>query len=206
MALLADTYGVRGENDEAGRLADQALELTRHWGLEEHPPTNRVHVAQDVVALADGDVGLAEEHFERGGDACSSRPRPSRGSRTPCYGWGDSASAATTAKQVGRRWTPARELVPDIGRVSMQRLVQDLELELADHRPALNPPSEGYPLSEAELRVLRLLPGELSYREIGRRLHLSLNTVRTHASRLRRKLRVSTRSAVVSEAHRRGWL
>jgi len=35
-------------------------------------------------------------------------------------------------------------------------------------------------LSESELRILRLLAGDLSQREIGRELYLSVNTVKTH--------------------------
>jgi len=205
MALLAETYGVRGEMDEARRLANQALELTRHWGLEEHPPTNQVHVAQGVVALADADLDLAEEHFERA--VMLARRGHDRVEIAHTLLWMARFRLYSHDREGSREaLDAARELVPDVGRVSMQRLVQELELELADHRPARNPPGAGEPLSEAELRVLRLLPGELSFREIGQRLHLSLNTVRTHASRLRRKLGVSTGSEVVTEAHRRGWL
>jgi LuxR family transcriptional regulator, maltose regulon positive regulatory protein len=205
MALLAETYGVRGDMDQARRYADQALELTCRWGLEEHPPTNQVHVAHGIVALADGDIDLAEEQFERA--VMLARRGHDRVEIAHTLLWMARLRVGNQDPEGARgALDTARELVPDIGRLSMHRLVEDLELELADHRAARNPPAGGDALSEAELRVLRLLPGELSYREIGQRLHVSLNTVRTHASRLRRKLGVSTRSEVISEAHRRGWL
>jgi LuxR family maltose regulon positive regulatory protein len=51
-------------------------------------------------------------------------------------------------------------------------------------------------LTEAERRVLRLLTGDLSLREIGRELYLSQNTVKTHAQSIYRKLGVSSRAEV----------
>ena len=51
--------------------------------------------------------------------------------------------------------------------------------------------------SAAELSVLRLLPTALSQREIGGRLYLSLNTVKTHTRALYRKLGVSSREGAV---------
>jgi LuxR family maltose regulon positive regulatory protein len=56
---------------------------------------------------------------------------------------------------------------------------------------------DGPALTNAELRVLRLLPSHLSFREIGERLHVSTNTVKTHALSVYRKLDVSCRSEAV---------
>jgi LuxR family maltose regulon positive regulatory protein len=73
-------------------------------------------------------------------------------------------------------------------------------------RPGHAPPPAGEPSSESEVRVLRLLSGDLTYREIGRRLHLSVNTVPTHAQRIRRKLGVSTRAGAVARARQLGLI
>jgi LuxR family transcriptional regulator, maltose regulon positive regulatory protein len=48
--------------------------------------------------------------------------------------------------------------------------------------------------------------GDLTYREIAGHLYLSLNTVRTHALRLRRKLGVSSRAKAVARAGELGAL
>jgi LuxR family transcriptional regulator, maltose regulon positive regulatory protein len=57
---------------------------------------------------------------------------------------------------------------------------------------------DGPMLTNAELRVLRLLPSHLSFREIGERLHVSTNTVKTQALSVYRKLDVSSRSQAVT--------
>ncbi len=54
--------------------------------------------------------------------------------------------------------------------------------------------------SEAELAVLRLLDSDLSVREVGERLFLSPNTIRTHVRALYRKLGVHSREDAVARA------
>jgi LuxR family maltose regulon positive regulatory protein len=61
-------------------------------------------------------------------------------------------------------------------------------------------------LTTAELRVLALMPTHLSFREIGRRLHVSGNTVKTHAHSIYRKLDVCSRSEGVVRARESGLL
>ena len=55
-------------------------------------------------------------------------------------------------------------------------------------------------LTMAELRILRFLPTHHSFREIGARLHVSTNTVKTQAHAVYRKLDVSSRSQAVARA------
>ncbi len=61
-------------------------------------------------------------------------------------------------------------------------------------------------LTMAELRILRFLPTHLSFREIGLRLHVSTNTVKTQAHAVYRKLEVSSRSEAVARAGEIGLL
>jgi LuxR family maltose regulon positive regulatory protein len=61
-------------------------------------------------------------------------------------------------------------------------------------------------LTIAELRVLRFLPSHLSFREIGGRLHLSTNTVKTQALAVYRKLDVSCRSDAVARGRSVGLI
>jgi LuxR family maltose regulon positive regulatory protein len=71
---------------------------------------------------------------------------------------------------------------------------------------AANATGDGPTLTNAELRVLRLLPSHLTFREIGERLHVSTNTVKTQALAVYRKLDVSSRSGAVSRARSIGLI
>jgi LuxR family transcriptional regulator, maltose regulon positive regulatory protein len=61
-------------------------------------------------------------------------------------------------------------------------------------------------LTTAELRVLRLLPTHLSFREIAGRLQVSANTIKTQAHAVYRKLDASSRTEAVTGARQLGLL
>jgi LuxR family maltose regulon positive regulatory protein len=61
-------------------------------------------------------------------------------------------------------------------------------------------------LSPAELRLLPYLQTHLTHQEIGQRLYISLNTVRTQTQSVYRKLSVTSRAAAVEYACRIGLL
>ena len=61
-------------------------------------------------------------------------------------------------------------------------------------------------LTTAELRLLPLLPTHLTLGEIGERLHVTRNTVKTQAIAIYRKFGVSSRRAAVSRMHELGLL
>jgi len=114
-----------------------------------------------------------------------------------------------------RRWPRARftgrgvqsdQHVPSLCESALRRLAGATERDVGVERPGHAPPQAAEPLSESEVRVLRLLSGDLTYREIGRHLYLSANTVRTHAQRIRRKLGVSTRAGAVTRARQLGLI
>ena len=85
-------------------------------------------------------------------------------------------------------------------------------LTAAQHRKgaAVSPRNQGDAIAEEltakEHGVLRLLPTRLSRREIGQRLYVSLNTVKTHQRALYRKLCVENRAAAVTRARELGLL
>jgi LuxR family maltose regulon positive regulatory protein len=62
------------------------------------------------------------------------------------------------------------------------------------------------PLSDAELRVVRYLPGNLKGPEIAAELCVSPNTIRTHLRHIYAKLNVNTRSQAVARARQLGLL
>jgi LuxR family maltose regulon positive regulatory protein len=75
---------------------------------------------------------------------------------------------------------------------------------------AVSPRNQGDMVAEEltakEHEVLRLLATRLSRREIGQRLYVSLNTVKTHQRALYRKLCVENRAAAVTRARELGLL
>jgi LuxR family maltose regulon positive regulatory protein len=87
-------------------------------------------------------------------------------------------------------------LRPDLG--VLGEAVEQLELEVTAMPEAHAGGSSG--LTPAELRLLPHLSTHLSFREIGERLHVSRNTVKTQAISVYRKLGVSSRSEAVAVA------
>ncbi|WP_275423925.1 response regulator transcription factor [Virgisporangium aurantiacum] len=61
-------------------------------------------------------------------------------------------------------------------------------------------------LTGAEMRVLRLLSTHLSHGEIGEELHISVNTVKAHATAIYRKLQCSRRTQAVARGRDLGLL
>ena len=86
---------------------------------------------------------------------------------------------------------------PDPG-PRIQRLIARARAHTAA-RPSARP-TDRDELSERELGVLRLLASDLTQREIGNELFLSLNTVKSHTRSIFRKLGVSGREQAVARA------
>lgn len=96
-----------------------------------------------------------------------------------------------------RRHTAHADLISEI-------LELRAELEGNPPRQASQPLPE--PLTERETRVLRLLATDLSRREIGNELYVSVNTVKTHVKHLYAKLDVGTRRQAIERARALGLL
>jgi LuxR family maltose regulon positive regulatory protein len=93
--------------------------------------------------------------------------------------------------------TEARQLLdafPDGAGAQLDRLYR-VERRLTGRPPDMPPAGL---LTERETAVLGLLGGSLSLREIGRELHVSQNTVKTHIRAIYRKLGVSTRHDAIA--------
>jgi LuxR family maltose regulon positive regulatory protein len=88
----------------------------------------------------------------------------------------------------------------------LPQLVADAEGELHLNTRPTSPLPYAEELSDRELAVLRLLPTDLTQREIGEQLYVSFNTVKTHTKSIFRKLDVSTRSDAIVRARGLGLL
>lgn len=86
-----------------------------------------------------------------------------------------------------------------------QQLTNALDLagrNARNERPPEAPPAEApaTPLSSRELEVLKLIASGLANREIAQKLFLTESTVELHASRIRKKLKLKSRTALVKFA------
>jgi LuxR family transcriptional regulator, maltose regulon positive regulatory protein len=108
---------------------------------------------------------------------------------------------AASGLDVARREIAA---LPDVGRIAA--MAGELERELRELRARADGGELLTTPSAAELAVLRLLPSDLSAREIGAELFLSSNTVRSHMRMLYRKLGVGSRADAVARASALGLI
>ncbi len=184
---------------EAGRLpeARELVQAARSMGQGDEfrttPSASLALVAAGAVCAAQGRLGEARLELEQ---ALKSRQRIAGSSPWPTLkatlllaqvllDAGDRAGAAELARE-------AREVLtafPD-GAQAQQARLADVEQRLVI-RPQAAALAES--LTERELAVLHLLGGPMSLREIGAELHVSANTVKSHAQAIYRKLGVSTR-------------
>jgi len=191
--------------EEAGGLADQALAVQAAGHLDDYAMAAFVHTVAARAALGQGDPARAREHLAR---TVHLRPlltaaMPHRSVQTlvelaqTYLDLDDVAGARAVLRQ-------AEEIIrqrPDLG---------VLPAQATDLRAALDRVGQGTPgassLTAAELRLLPLLSTHLTLLEIGERLHLSRNTVKTQAVSIYRKLGVSSRSQAMARVRELGLL
>ena len=119
-----------------------------------------------------------------------------RRARSRCCTW--PASAGRLRLPRARRSRKRRlELSRCDGAELLELLAEETQSELGSWDRARADTGE---LSPAERRVLRLLMTRLTQREIANELYVSLNTVKTHARVIYRKLGVGSRTAAVAVA------
>jgi LuxR family maltose regulon positive regulatory protein len=183
----------------AQALAEQAIEIVATGQLEDYIMSGLVHAVAARAALQRGAVPAAREHLAR-----AARLRPLLTSAIPTL-------AVQTLLELGRAYLAlndaagaravlgqARDVLRarrDLGSLPAQ--VEELRSALDTARDALPGSSS---LTTAELRLLPLLATHLTFREIGERLYISQNTVKTQAISVYRKLGVSSRGQAVQRA------
>jgi hypothetical protein len=205
MALLAEVRALRVELDAADRLARTAMERTQYFNLEEFPSANQLHIALAMAPLAHGEVHTAEEHFERAA-ALPGVPAIASSWRTRWFGWRPCARATVITARLREAVGAARELLPELGRTAMPKLVEKLSIEWPPaarvaygHRRGRCPQRSRAPDPAPQ-------PSDLT---IGRQATASTSRstpVRTHARRVLRKLGACSRAGAIALARAQGLL
>jgi LuxR family maltose regulon positive regulatory protein len=186
----------------AERAASRAVELVETGGLQDQLFSALAFVAAARLAARKDDQREAQRYAGRALRLYAS-PSPA------AFPWLSAQLAITLGRTfldlgdltAARHW--AEEARGQLTRLLSEGTLRDqlrqLSAELARGGGHVRVPS-AMALSEAEMRVLRLLQTHLSLSEIGDELHTSRNTVKTQVAAVYRKLGCSTRT----EAVRRG--
>lgn len=190
-----------GDPARARRLGRDALERARAHHLGEYALTSVAEGAFGAALAAAGELEEAEEHLER---AVALARR-----RGPSHEIALAHLQLATGRLHERDRSSARDALsaaqaqPDTATLPrLQRLGDQLTRTLGQWQGGAGAHVAGDELTAAELEVLRMLPLDLTYPQIAQRLFVSVNTLKTHASRIRRKLGVASRSEAVAIARR----
>ena len=204
--ILAEQCGVaaeRGDWPEVTTLARRAAAIVEDGRFGDYWTSALVYAWASRAAAYGGDASQARFYLGR-----ASRLRPLLTYALPVVSvqallemtrsyitLGDSGGAAAVLAQ-------ARDILrqrPDLG--FLPAAAEQLRANLATTSARAVGASS---LTAAELRLMPLLSTHLSYQEIGERLHVSKNTVKTQAYSAYRKLGVSARSEAVIRARELG--
>jgi len=203
LALLAANQGAWGE---AGQRARAAQTLVEESGLGDYSTSALAHVATARVALHE-----ARPEEARAALTCAHRLRPLLDRGLP---W--------LTIQVGLELTRAHLALAEAGAARTVLSETERVLEISPHMGSLVQDARelrgrldatsgsggawAMSLTAAELRLLPYLATHLMFPEIGSRLFVSRNTIKTEAVSIYRKLGVSSRSEAVERAVEVGLL
>jgi LuxR family transcriptional regulator, maltose regulon positive regulatory protein len=207
-AALAERATVameHGQWEQASHLAGRAVAVVRAGRLEGYPMAAFVHAVAARTLLHQGDGGEAREHLTR-----ATNLRPLLTSAMP-------HRSVQTLTEMARAYLAlddvagARAVLRQASEIIQQRpSLGALPGQVGGLKAAADKLGQGTvgasSLTAAELRLLPLLSTHLSLLEIGERLHLSRNTVKTHAISIYRKLGVSSRSEAMRRVRELGLL
>ncbi|MEK6328095.1 MAG: LuxR C-terminal-related transcriptional regulator, partial [Actinomycetota bacterium] len=195
-----------GDWDRASRLIAQAREQVRRCGLSDYSSVVIVFTTSALVRSHEGRVELAQEDV-----ADAKRLLALLMDFPPWY----EAEARLVLSRACARLDDlesCRVLVEEAS-LFLERTADATILRewLNESIGALESASaerqgRGWSLTRAELRTLQYLPSYLSFREIGERIHVSPNTVKTQAQAVYRKLDASSRAEAVARARDGGLL
>ncbi len=206
LAQLAIVAIEREQWDSAGELADRAATIIEEPSLGASPIPALVFAVAAATRARDGRVDEAKRDLRRGADQLAAL-----GDFIPWYGAEARIMLARAALGLADT-VGARTLLAEASRLArrtsdvviFQRWFDEAWAQIDTlAETALSGPSS---LTIAELRILRFLPSHRSFREIAERLDVSVNTVKTQAHAIYRKLDAASRSEAVARARNAGLL
>lgn len=205
LGLLAAIDAEDGRPAGAEAWARHAIGYAEETGQADLWPVALAHLGLASALATTGQLAEAEREARRG-EQLRRTPQPTAAHAHALLVLAEIRAARSQLTRAARDLERARAMInelPDPGRLpalaaTAERTVNSIPA-VAPQRPIEEP-------SHSELAVLRCLASDLSLREIGAQLYLSVNTVKTHTRELYRKLGVHSRSAAVTSAATLGLL
>ena len=204
LAVLSLLAGDEGDDQAATSLADRAMAIADAQGLSAEPLSGIVHMALGRALTRQGDLIQAQEQLDWALELVAIDGMAVHRAH---------ALLLLAAVRHGRGDLPGARALLQRAHGLIEQLADPgvLPSLLQQSRRMLGSASRRQarmtaPLTERELAVLGLLPTPLSTREIGRQLHVSVNTVRSQVQAVYRKLQATSRAEAVTEARQLGLL
>lgn len=213
LSILAGALDAAHRPDDAVAVARTAIQRWRDDGEPDLPAMTdalvvaasdrrrsaRLDEAEDLLGLARALTGDFGEAHLLGALTALERAEVDRARGRDSWR-GDLVALAEILRMAG----PPAALV---GRVEAAAATPDTE-PTQPAEPLRGAPPEPLvePLTDRELTILRAMASHLTFPEIGRELHISRHTVKSHAQHVYQKLGVASRSEAVAEARRIGLL
>ena len=189
----------------AQEFADQALTIVREGHFEDYWTSALVYAWAARVSAQQGDLALARQHVTH-----AARLRPLLTYALPVVSVQALLELARAYLALGdpsgvravlRQTRDISEQRPDLGVLPEQ--AAELRAKLTTVTDGTGGASS---LTTAELRLLPMLSTHLTLKEIGERLYVSRNTVKTQAISVYRKFGVSTRREAIGRMNELGLL
>jgi LuxR family transcriptional regulator, maltose regulon positive regulatory protein len=192
------------DDDQTTSLASRAAAIGEAQGISADPLCGIVHMALGRASIRQGRFTEAQEQLDWalelfGIDSMTvHRAHVLLLLATVDHGRGDLKGARALLQR-------AHELIDQMADPGLlPALLQQTRQLLAS--PPRQRSNMTAPLTRRELAVLRLLPTQLSTREISYELHVSVNTIRSQVRAIYRKLEVTSRTEAVTRARELGLL
>ena len=206
LGLLALLDAEQGRTAAADAWARQAISFARTSFNADSWRVSLAHLGLALACAATGRLEEAEREALRG-ERLRRSPQPTVGHAHALLVLAQVRVARSRLELAGSDLERAQRAIgefPDPGR--LPAIAAMVEQDLAAARANAGNGHVVEQPSAAELAVLRCLAAGLSRREIGARLYISLNTVKTHIRELYRKLGASSRADAVARADALGLL
>ena len=186
------------------KLAKSAITITSERGLQGYATSALALAVTASTSVAGGDVKRGKRRVVR-----AQRLRTRATETLPVFATQVSlelAEVALAMTDVTGARTELRRVNDLLYKGPRSEHLEEHVEQLRRRANALHGNMAGASLTSAELRLLPLLASYLSFRQIGERLFISVNTVKTEAISIYRKLGVSSRAEAVDRASQLGLI